>query len=136
MSIAAIVSDAVLLRWLFIASLISFFAVLIIVPWLIIRMPADYFSRPQRSSWSRRRQHPLIWLPSLIIKNLAAIVCLLIGIAMLLLPGQGIVTIMVGVLLLDFPGKYRTERWMISRGWIFRLFNHLRRVAKQPPFVL
>lgn len=134
MSIEAILASDVLLRWLFIGSLVSFFGVLIVVPLIITRLPADYFSRPETSAFQWPDQHPLVWVPLLVTKNVLAVTCITVGIAMLVLPGQGILTIIVGLLLLDFPGKYRTERWLIRRPWIFRVFNRLRAMAGEDPF--
>jgi hypothetical protein len=50
----------------------------------------------------------------------------LMGVAMLVLPGQGVLTIITGLLLLDFPGKYRFERWLVRRGPVLRGVNWLR----------
>jgi hypothetical protein len=62
----------------------------------------------------------------LILKNLLGIVLLLAGIAMLVLPGQGLITMFVSLTLLNFPGKYRLERWVISQGVVFRSINWIR----------
>ena len=48
---------------------------------------------------------------------------------MLFIPGQGLLTIAIGLLLVDFPGKYRLERWLISRRPIIRVVNWMRRRA-------
>jgi hypothetical protein len=58
------------------------------------------------------------------------------GIAMLVLPGQGILTILVGVMLLDFLGKPRLQRWLVARRPVLRTINGLRRRAGQAPLVL
>jgi hypothetical protein len=46
---------------------------------------------------------------------------------MLLLPGQGVLTILIGIVLLDFPGKYRLERWAVRHRPVYRSINWLRR---------
>ncbi len=56
----------------------------------------------------------------------------LAGIAMLVLPGQGVLTIVVGLVLMNFPGKYRLERWMATRRPIWKSLNWLRRKARRP----
>ncbi len=66
-------------------------------------------------------------------KNALGYLFVLMGIAMLVLPGQGILTIMIGVTLLDFPGKYRLERWLVSRRPVLRSINWLRRCAGREP---
>ena len=52
---------------------------------------------------------------------------LLAGILMLFLPGQGLLTLFLGILLIDFPGKYKTERWLISQPAIANSLNWLRK---------
>ena len=136
MSIDQILSNETLLRWLFLASLVSFVGALLFVPLIVTRLPADYFSRPDAPLFRSHKWHPLIRVPLFIAKNLAALVCIVLGTLMLVLPGQGILTIIVGLLLLDFPGKYHTERWLIRRKWLLRLFNRIRARADKGPFAV
>ena len=72
----------------------------------------------------------------LIGQNTLGVVFIVAGLAMLLLPGQGILTMIIGIMLLSFPGKYRLERWAIARGPVLRTCNRMRRRAGRPPFVL
>ena len=58
------------------------------------------------------------------------------GIAMLVLPGQGILTMLLGFILVDLPGKYRFERWLVTRPLALRSINLLRRRAGHDPLVL
>jgi hypothetical protein len=51
------------------------------------------------------------------------------GLVMLVVPGQGLLTIVVGLMLLDFPGKYRLERWLATRPKVWQSINWLRRRA-------
>jgi hypothetical protein len=55
---------------------------------------------------------------------------------MLVLPGQGLLTIILGITLMNFPGKYRLERWLVSRGSTLKLINYLRRRRGKPALVL
>ena len=55
---------------------------------------------------------------------------------MLVLPGQGLLTIVVGLVLLDFPGKFRLERWLVSRPRVLALLNRFRVALNKPPFEL
>ena len=108
---------SVFLGWLSAASVLMFFGSLIAVPWLVVRIPADYFLRQRHYVDRWRPRHPLLRLAFLALKNLLGVVLVLAGVAMLVLPGQGILTILVGLLFLDFPGKFALER----------------RLARQPP---
>ena len=72
----------------------------------------------------------------LIGKNIFGVVFVLMGLAMLLLPGQGILTIVIGLVLIDFPGKYNLERWIVSRRAVLNSINWLRQRADRGPIVV
>ena len=125
-----------LLWWLAALSAMTFLATLIAVPMLVVRLPSDYFSyrKRRRAPWAD--QHPAVRLTLLVAKNTLGGVFVVCGIAMLLLPGQGILTILIGVVLLDFPGKYRLQRWVVGHGPVFRSINWLRRRRGREPIAL
>lgn len=110
-------------------SLVTFFGSLLVVPWLVVRIPPDYFALEERriAPWSDR--HPALRWSALLGKNLLGVILILMGIAMLVLPGQGLLTILIGIVLTSFPGKYRLERWLVRRRPIWRSVNWLRRRA-------
>lgn len=60
----------------------------------------------------------------------------LAGIAMLVLPGQGLLTILIGLLLLDFPGKRAVELRLVRRPAIRGFLDRMRQKRGVPPFVL
>ncbi len=53
---------------------------------------------------------------------------------MLVTPGQGIVTLLIGLLLMNFPGKYRVERWLVLQPGVLRGLNWLRQKRGHQPF--
>jgi hypothetical protein len=115
-------------------SVVTFVASIVGVPYFLARLPADYFSRRERfslgiSSGSTRRLR-IVWR---VLRNLLGALLVLLGILMLVLPGQAILTILIGALLIDFPGKRRFERWVIARPIVMRNINKLRRRAGKPP---
>ena len=118
--------------WLLVVSIISFIATLIAVPVILARLPEDYFLLPERHRIPWANRHPVLRIPLLLGKNLLGIVLVIAGILMLALPGQGILTIIVGLMLTDFPGKYQTERWVVSRHSVLRTINWIRMKAKKP----
>lgn len=124
-----------LVPWLFALSLGSLVLVLVAVPVVVVRLPADYFRGSERRPPARPR-HPLVSLPLRVLKNVVACAFVALGIALLVLPGQGLLTILVGVLLLDFPGKYRLERWLVARPRVLATFNNVRRRAGRAAFEL
>jgi len=63
-------------------------------------------------------------------------VLLLMGIAMLVLPGQGILTMLIGISLLDFPGKRTLEKKIVCHPSVHRAIDKIRQRAGQSPLVL
>lgn len=124
------------LWWLFAGSILTFFASLIVVPMLLVRIPPDYFSYDKRHRMPWDNWHPLLRVILLIVKNAAGAVLVVLGILMLLTPGQGLITIIVGLMLMNYPGKYRLEKWIVSRPSVFRGINWLRERAGRQPLVL
>jgi hypothetical protein len=116
------------------ASVVLFLATLIAIPLLIIRMPEDYFVREKVPPWPGLRPEWRIVLFAA--KNLLGGILLLGGLAMLVLPGQGALTILVAIMLLNFPRKRRLERWLIRRRPIHRMINWIRAKRQRPPLQL
>ncbi len=129
-------ANDVALAWVASVSTLLFLGTLAAVPWLVTRIPHDYFThrRRLRGPWADR--HPALRGLLIAAKNLLGAVFVVVGLAMLVLPGQGVLTILAGVVLLDLPGKYRLERWVVTRPSVLRSVNWLRRRAGRPPLVL
>ncbi len=119
--------------WLALGSVVTFVGTLVLMPILVIRIPDDYFLANRRRVSSWRRMHPLPGIALLVAKNVCGGVFVVAGIAMLVLPGQGILTILIGVMLLNFPGKYRLERSFARTKPVARSINWIRAMAGQPP---
>lgn len=60
--------------------------------------------------------HPLLRLIGLIVKNIVGAVLFLGGLAMLFLPGQGLLTMLIGISLMDFPRKRELEAKMVEQS--------------------
>jgi len=122
--------------WLAGLSLLMFVGGLVLMPILVARMRPDHFVNrdPPQESW--RGRHPAMRLIVRAIKNVLGVVLLLAGLAMLVLPGQGFITILVGVSLLNFPGKNRLELFIIRRGPVLQAIKWIRAKAKRPPLIL
>jgi hypothetical protein len=104
--------------------------------WMVTHMPADYFARAGEPRRSWPGLHPASRAAAVVAKNVAGYVLVAAGMIMLVLPGQGVLTILAGVMLLDFPGKYRLERWLVSRAPVRRAIDALRARAGRPPLQL
>jgi hypothetical protein len=118
-----------LLWWLFAGSLAFFLLTPIAVAVAVIQLPSDYFNETKRRPLESWRDHPLLRPVALVLKNALGAVLLLAGLVMLIVPGQGLLTVAVGLMLLDFPGKFRLERWLATRGPVWRSINWLRKLA-------
>ncbi len=115
-------------------SVALFVGTLIAVPWLVGRIPVDYFSQRRRRRVPRaERRHPPLRLLALVAKNLVGVALVACGALMLFVPGQGLVTIVVGVMLMDFPGKFKLERWLVGRRPVLGAINWLRARSGRPP---
>lgn len=121
---------------LFAVSVVTFLATLLAVPVLLVRLPPDYFAHDRRREKPWNRRHPAVRAVLIAAKNLLGAVLLMMGLVMLLTPGQGLITLLVGLMLLDYPGKYQLERWIVSRPSVFGTVNWLRRRAGRDPLVL
>jgi len=123
-------------QWLTVMALVSLAMLLtsmILIPWLITRLPADYFVDEKRHIPDIRQQHPLAYYSLRFLKNALGSLLLIAGILMLVLPGQGILTILVGLGLIDFPGKFKLLRKLAQQPALFKTMNWIRTKAKLEP---
>jgi len=118
--------------WLTAISVLTFVGSLIAIPWLVVRIPPDYFLHRRSLLELGNSSHLLLRWCVVVAKNVIGLLFVLAGIAMLLLPGQGIITMLVGLMLLDFPGKFALERWLIERPAVLRTINWIRAKAHVP----
>jgi hypothetical protein len=116
-------------------SVLLFVGSLIVLPILLARIPEDYFEDPKRHSGGLKTLHPAFYWGLRVIKNLVGWVLVLAGILMLLLPGQGILTMIVGLVLSDFPGKFALERRLASNDRILGGINWIRRRSGHRPLL-
>lgn len=121
------------LGWVTGLSFVTFIGSLILVPIIVVRIPADYFDNTRRREPVLHRMHPAVYFGVRILKNLLAVVLIAGGILMIVLPGQGILTILIGIGISDFPGKYRLERKLVSLPGILTAINWIRKKAKVEP---
>ena len=122
------------LLWASGLSLLALIATIFGVPWVVTRLPKDYFVRSERVVWRASFDAPLLSLITSMLKNLLGLLLVVLGLIMLVTPGQGIVTLLIGLLLMNFPGKYHLERWLVLRPGVLKGLNWLRRRQGQLPF--
>lgn len=122
-----------LVLWGTLLSVGTLLAIIVLVPLILSRLPANYFSEPRRHSLRERGGSAGSWLLT-VFKNLLGVALVVLGLLMLVTPGQGLVTLLAGLLLMNFPGKYRLERAVVSREGVMRALNWFRRRSGRPPF--
>ena len=101
---------------------------------IISFLPEDYFKSENRNLISsvQSSQYPLLKLLVLITKNFFGILLLMSGILMLVLPGQGILTIITGLVFMDYPGKYKFERKLLKQKGVINSINWIRSRLSKP----
>ena len=94
-------------------------------------IPSNYFINQNNSKF--RSNYPMLWLISVIIKNLIGYTLIIGGMLMLVLPGQGLFTILIGLMLSNYPGKFYIEKKFIAIPSILKTINWLRKKSNKPP---
>ena len=110
--------------------IISVFMMVLIISFL----PEDYFKSENRNLISsvQNSRYPLLKLLALITKNFFGVLLFLSGILMLVLPGQGILTIITGLVFIDYPGKYKFERKLLRQKGVINSINWIRSRLRKP----
>ena len=119
--------------WLALGSLLMLGAGFLSLPFLVARIPADYFSHHHRHPLSESARHPAIRLLLAGLKNAVGAVFVVAGLIMLVLPGQGLLTLFAGLMLMNYPGKFALERWLVTRPYVMPAVNRLRARHGHPP---
>lgn len=115
----------------------SFFINLAIVSFILVKLPADHFKQDRKRKFMAG-SHPALRVLATIGKNLGGVLLVALGVVLSLpgVPGQGLLTILLGIMLLDFPGKHRLEQKLLSRPSIVNAINGLRGRFGKPPLEL
>lgn len=126
-----------LLWWLAGVSVLAFLGSLVAIPVMVVRMRPDYFlgDLPD-DSW--RRQHPVVRNLLRVAKNALGVTLVITGavLSLPLVPGQGIVTVLLGLSLIDFPGKRSLELRLARQKPVLKAINWIRARADRPPLSL
>ncbi|WP_298609485.1 PGPGW domain-containing protein [uncultured Thiothrix sp.] len=109
-----------LLYWIGSISLLMFVLSLLLLPILINKIPVDYFTQ------TGTKHKVKLLSPITMVRNLLGLLMLLAGVAMLVLPGQGVLTMLIGLTIMNFPGKYSLERWVVTRKGVLEALNWIR----------
>src|ERR671936_843563 len=92
---------------------------------IVVRLPATYFSEDAATHAARLSP----WRsPRALAQNALGIVLIAVGLVMSVpgIPGQGLLTVLIGLMLVDFPGRRRIERALARRRGLLAAMNRIR----------
>lgn len=119
---------------LFLVSLtVSFIAIAVVM----VKIPANYFSTHYKQDFLPGSHWTVRW-GAVMLKNILGVFLILLGILLSLpgVPGQGILTILLGLIMIDIPGKRPLEARIIKRPTVLAAVNRLREKYGKPPLEL
>ncbi len=114
-------------------TIVTFISSLIFIPLIIINLSPDYFSEKRHSLYEYK--HPFIRYTVLIVKNIVGYILIVLGFIMLFIPGQGLLSITLGLFFINFPGKKKLEYKFFSNKKISGVINSIRRRAGREEIV-
>ena len=116
-----------------VSSVFIFLISILGISWFVAQIPEDYFllSKRQTSIW--QQQKPILRFIVVVAKNILGLSLIIGGLLMLVLPGQGLLTIVTGLLLVNYPGKYKLEQKLVFMPSIYKALNWIRFKAKKRP---
>lgn len=119
---------------LFLLSLGLSFAAIAIV---MVKIPANYFSSHYTKDFLPGSPWLVRW-GAVVAKNILGVFLVGLGIILSLpgIPGQGILTILLGLIMLDIPGKRPLEAWIIKRPSVHNAVNKFRARYGKMPLIL
>ena len=115
------------------SSILIFIISILGISWFVAQIPEDYFLSSKRKPSKWQEQKPILRLAVLFGKNIIGVSLIIGGLLMLVLPGQGLLTIVTGLLLINYPGKYKLEQKLVAIPSVFRTLNWIRVKANKPP---
>lgn len=126
------------LLWIVVISLLLSGGGLLAVAFLLVNMPAAYFCESGAKDAALGKRAGIYWWAGRVAKNLLGGVLIILGAVLALpgIPGPGLLVMLAGIMLTDFPGKQRLERWFVSRPGILSAINRLRNRFGKPPMFL
>lgn len=116
-------------------SIVFFVGSLIAIPFILVRLPADFFDIRVPRPWMEDH-HPVLRVLGHLVKNVVGAIFLFAGFLMLFLPGQGILTMLIGISMLDFPGKRKVEAKLIGQPAVLNAINGMREKFGKPPLII
>jgi len=125
------------LLWGFVIFILTFTFSLAVTAYVLVKLPATYFHHNHDRDFWGQRHRALRW-SGIIAKNIFGAILVVLGAIMSLpgVPGQGLLTILLGVMLLDFPGKRHLERKLVCQPKVRSGIDRIRARFGKPPLIL
>jgi hypothetical protein len=108
-----------------------------VVTFVLVKLPANYFHSSHNREFLVRR-HPVLRAIGIAAKNVLGFVLVVLGVLMAVpgVPGPGVLSMLLGIMLLDFPGKRSLETRIVGRPRVNSAVNALRARFNKPPLML
>lgn len=119
--------------WMPLVWVATFILGLLIMRWLLLRIPSDYFIRPPRDWRNAPPRKRIAHLALMILKNGGGLLLIVAGLVMLVTPGPGLLALVLGLSLLNFPGKRVLEERLLCQPRVLHAANALRARNGIPP---
>ncbi len=117
---------------------VSFVVSLATVVWVILKLPADYFrDSPKHNQPGTSASNFPTRIVIALVRNLLGLFLVVVGVILSLpgIPGQGVLTIILGLMLMQFPGKRYLEKRLLAQPRILEMLNRIRRRYGRDPFL-
>ncbi len=101
----------------------------------MIKIPADYFSSSYVREINTDNHFSVRWA-AFVVKNTIGFLLVIAGIIMIFTPGPGVPTILLGLIMMDVPGKRPLEAKLIQRPMVLSAVNELRAKYNKPPLIM
>jgi hypothetical protein len=129
-------NQEVVLFWptvIFVATFVGSLALFLAI---VVMLPAKYFATTRRGFLSDKS--PLVRWMGLIGKNALGVGLIVLGVllSLPLMPGQGLFTIAIGLMLVDLPGKHRLVQRIVKRPGVLKTLNWIRGWFGRPALVV
>jgi len=125
-----------LIIWVSTISFLTFVVTLAAIPIIIVRLPADYFIKDKNLARRFCQDKPVLRIIIVAFKNIFGIVFLIMGFLMLFIPGQGILTMLIGYSMLDFVNMRGPVYKIVQKPSIYEFINRIRDKNEKPPIKL
>ena len=123
------------LGWVALFSSLAFLCSLVVMPFVVIHLPHDYFARQEHRD-SKSNRYALIQIFFVIGKNVIGWVLLFAGVLMLFLPGPGLLSMLIGLVFATVPGKKRMIKKILGMAAVRTAIASMREKRNKLPLIL